>query len=126
MTSVPTRVSFPTSDFARAMPQVGWQVYPTGFVSRARTFLNVDYQAGPSGAVIARGVEAGLGLVTRFSGSLQFRYIDNHTRAGSLLIGRRQFGYNASSARRDASASSRSTGRSVRISISRTRLPPAV
>jgi hypothetical protein len=85
----------PQVGYRQGYAQAGWQIYPTGFVSRARTFLNVDYQAERSGAVIARGIDAGLGLVTRFSGSLQFRYIDNHTRAVSLLIGRRQFGYNA-------------------------------
>jgi hypothetical protein len=55
-------------------------------------FVNADYQATPAGAVIARSVESGLGLVSRWSGALLFRYIDNRTLAGDTLIGRRQFG----------------------------------
>ena len=45
--------------------------------------------------MITRDVEPGIGLNTRWSGFLQFRYIDNPTRAGDLLIGRKQFGYYA-------------------------------
>lgn len=85
----------PQVGYRQGYAQAGWQFYPTGFLSRARTFVNVDYQAEPSGAVITRGVETALGLVTRWSGSLQFRYIDNCTRAGEILIDRRQFGYSA-------------------------------
>jgi hypothetical protein len=73
----------------------GWTVHPTGFVSVARPFVTLDYQAEPSGAVITRDVEPGIGLNTRWSGFLQFRYIDNPTRAGDTLIGRKQFGYYA-------------------------------
>jgi hypothetical protein len=93
--SAPTPDSCPRAGYREAYAQGGWQVYPTGFLSRARTFVNVDYQATPSGAVIARSVETGLGLVTRWSGTLQFRYIDNRTLAGDTTIGRRQFGYSA-------------------------------
>ena len=84
------------------MPQVGyregygyagWTVHPTGFVSAARPFVTLDYQAEPSGAVITRDVEPGIGLNTRWNGFMQFRYIDNPTRAGDALIGRKQFGY---------------------------------
>jgi hypothetical protein len=57
--------------------------------------VNVDYQIEPSGAVITRDIEPGLGMDTKWNGSLQFRYIDNRTRAGEggPVIGRRQFGY---------------------------------
>ena len=73
----------------------GWTVHPTGFVSIARPFVTLDYQAEPSGTVITRDVETGIGLNTRWSGFMQFRYIDNPTRAGDTLIGRKQFGYYA-------------------------------
>jgi hypothetical protein len=71
----------------------GWTVHPTGFVSNARPFVTLDYQAEPSGAVITRDAEPGIGLNTRWSGFMQFRFIDNPTRAGDTLIGRKQFGY---------------------------------
>jgi hypothetical protein len=73
--------------------QTGWQVYPTGFLRRERTFLNVDYQTEQSGAEITRDIEPGIGMDTRWNGFLQFRYVDNATRAGSQVIERRQFGY---------------------------------
>jgi hypothetical protein len=71
----------------------GWTVHPAGFVSIARPFLTLDYQAESSGAVITRDVEPGIGLNTRWNGFMQFRYIDNPTRAGDIVIGRKQFGY---------------------------------
>jgi hypothetical protein len=73
--------------------QLGWQVYPKGLVSRERTFLNVDYQADTSGAVITRDIEPGFGMDTRWNGFMQFRYLDGRTRAGDAVIGRKQFGY---------------------------------
>jgi hypothetical protein len=73
--------------------QMGWQVYPKGWLSRERTFLNVDYQAEPTGAVITRDIQPGLGMDTRWNGFAQFRYIDNRTRAGETVIGRKQVGY---------------------------------
>ena len=48
-----------------------------------RTFLNVDHQVEPSGAVITRDVEPGIGMDTRWNGFMQFRYIDNRTRAAT-------------------------------------------
>jgi len=85
----------PQVGYREAYAQTGWQVYPTGWVTRVRTFLNIDYQAEPSGAVITRDIEPGIGMDTKWSGFLQFRYIDNRTRAGESgpVIGRRQFGY---------------------------------
>jgi len=71
----------------------GWTEHPTGFVSNARPFVTLDYQAEPSGAVVTRDAEPGIGLNTRWSGFMQFRFIDNPTRAGDTPIGRKQFGY---------------------------------
>ena len=75
--------------------EAGWAVHPTGFVSMARTFVNGDYQTEPSGGVITRDTEVGVGLDTWWSGNVQLRYIDNRARAGNLVIGRKQFGYSA-------------------------------
>jgi hypothetical protein len=85
----------PQVGYREGAAQTGWQVYPKGLITRERTFLNVDYQTEPSGAVITRDVEPGLGMDTKWNGFLQFRYIDNRTRAGEggPLIERKQFGY---------------------------------
>ena len=83
----------PQVGYREGSAEVGWQVFPKGLVSRQRTFLTVDYQAEPSGALITRNVEPGFGMDTRWNGFVQFRYIDTRTRAGEVLIGRRQVRY---------------------------------
>ncbi len=87
----------PQVGYREVSAATGWQMYPTGLVTRERTFLQVDYQTEPSGAVITRDVEPGVGLDTRWNGFMQLRYIDNRTRAGEggPVIERRQFGYTA-------------------------------
>ena len=75
--------------------EIGWTVYPTGLISKARTFANVDYQTEGSGTVITRDAEAGIDVDTRWSGSTKLRYIDNQTLAGDILIARKQLGYSA-------------------------------
>jgi hypothetical protein len=84
------------------VPQVGYRegsagggrtFWPTGFVKRLRTFVNLDYQEDRSGALISRDVVPGFGMDTRWNGFMQFRYIDDRIRAGSTTIGRRQFGF---------------------------------
>jgi hypothetical protein len=85
----------PQVGFRDGGAEVGWAVHPTGFVTMARTFVNADYQTEPSGAVITRDAEFGVSLNTRWSGSVQLRYIDNRTRAGDLVVDRKQFGYSA-------------------------------
>lgn len=85
------------------MPQVGyregnaytgWSVYPTsGFVRQARTSLTLDYQTEQSGAEITRGIQPGVNMNTRWNGFMNLSYLDNRTRAGDLVIGRKQFVY---------------------------------
>jgi hypothetical protein len=71
----------------------GWTVRPKGFLSRQRTFLNLDYQAERNGDLITRTIEPGVGMDTRLNGFMQFRFLDDRTRAGDVVIGRKQFGY---------------------------------
>jgi len=85
----------PQVGYREAYGYAGWTVHPTGFVSVARPYVTLDYQAEPSGSVITRDVEPSIALNTRWSGFTQLRYIDNPTRAGDTLIGRKQFGYYA-------------------------------
>jgi hypothetical protein len=71
----------------------GWTFWPTGFLTRLRTFLNVDRQVDRMGALISRDVQPGFGMDSRWNGFMQFRYIDDRILAGTRTIGRRQFGY---------------------------------
>ena len=83
----------PQVGYREGYAQTGWQIYPTGFLRRERTFVNVDYQVDQNGALITRDVEPGAGMDTRWNGFMQFRYVDNRTRARDTVIARRQFAY---------------------------------
>jgi len=69
----------------------GWTVRPKGFVSRQRTSVELDYQTDRSGAVITRFVIPRFDMDTRLNGYMQLGFVDDHTRAGDVVIGRRQF-----------------------------------
>jgi hypothetical protein len=74
--------------------QTGWTFRPTGFLSRLRTFVNVDRQIDYVGALVSRDVQPGVVMDTAFNGFIQFRYIQDKIRTpGGMLIGRQQFGY---------------------------------
>jgi len=84
------------------VPQVGYRetfgsgglrFWPTGFLTRLRTFINFDRQTDRSGALISRNLTPGFGMDTRWNGFMQFRLIDDDIRAGSRTIRRRQLGY---------------------------------
>lgn len=85
----------PQVGYQQFLGSTGWTVHPKGFFTRERTFFNVQYQADSSGAVITENVMPGFGMDTRWNGFMQFRYFNDRTRAGSVLIGRQQFGYTA-------------------------------
>jgi uncharacterized protein DUF5916 len=71
----------------------GWTFRPTGFLTRVRTFLDLDHVADRSGALISRLVQPGVGMDSRWNGFMQFRFIDEEIRAGQQPIGRKRFGY---------------------------------
>jgi hypothetical protein len=71
----------------------GWTFRPTGFLTRLRTFINLDRLADRAGALISRQIEPGFGMDSRWNGFMQFRLIDENIRAGERTIGRRRFGY---------------------------------
>ena len=72
----------------------GWTFRPTGFVSRLRTFVNVDRQADRAGHLISHNVTPGFGLDSKLNGFMQFRFIDDAIRTpAGQVIDRRQFGY---------------------------------
>ena len=72
---------------------VGWTVRPTGFLTRVRMYVDVDRQADRSGALITHGVTPSVFMESRWNGFMQFRFIDDETRAGRRIIPRRQFAY---------------------------------
>jgi hypothetical protein len=72
----------------------GWTFRPKGFLSRLRTFLNVDRQIDASGGLISRDVQPGFGMDSKLNGFMQFRMLDDAIRTpGGDVIDRRQFGY---------------------------------
>src|SRR4029077_1014380 len=72
----------------------GWTFRPTNFLSRVRTFLNVDRQLDMSGDVISRRLQPGVGMDTKLSGFMTFQYVDDTIRTpAGVLIGRRQAQY---------------------------------
>ncbi len=74
--------------------QTGWTFRPTGFLSRLRTFFNVDRQTDRAQATIFSDVGPGAAMDTALNGSMQFRYIRDEIRTpGGVLIPRQQFGY---------------------------------
>jgi hypothetical protein len=83
----------PQVGYREGYAQTGWQVYPTGFLRRERTFVGLDYQVDQNGALITRDIEPGVGMDTRWNGFMRFWYIDNRTRALDEVISRKQFGY---------------------------------
>ena len=83
----------PQVGYREASGSAGWEVRPSGVVTRQRTFLNVDYQASQSGALISRRLEPGFGIDTRFNGFMQYRYIDERVQSSGRLFSRRRFGY---------------------------------
>jgi Domain of unknown function (DUF5916) len=83
----------PQVGYRQGLAAGGWTVRPKGFISRQRTFLNVDYQYDRGGGLISRNVMPGLGMDTRWDGFLQFRYQDEQARAGDEVLGRKRFGY---------------------------------
>jgi hypothetical protein len=85
----------PQVGYRESVASAGWTFRPTGFVSKLRTFVNVDRQVDRSSELIARDVQPGVAANTRWNGVMQVRYIDDNIRVGNRTIGRRQLGYSA-------------------------------
>jgi hypothetical protein len=84
----------PQVDYREISGQTGWTFRPTGFLSRLRTFINVDRQIDQAGVLVSSDVQPGVGMDTALNGFMQFRYIQDQIRTpAGVLIGRHQFGY---------------------------------
>jgi hypothetical protein len=74
--------------------ETGWTFRPTGFLSRLRTFVQLDKQVDrDTGRTIFDNASPGAGMDTKMSGFMQFRWDRTHVRAGDQLFKRNQFGY---------------------------------
>lgn len=85
----------PQVGYRQMSQDVGWTVRPTGFARRVRTFFHSERQVDRDGDLIARSMAPGVGMDVRFTGFMQFRYVDDRIRAGGATFHRRQFGYTA-------------------------------
>jgi hypothetical protein len=83
----------PQVGYRESSAGAGWTFRPTGFISKLRTFVNVDRQVDRAGELIGRDVQPGIAMNTRWNGFMQFRYIDDDIRTVNRTIGRRQLGY---------------------------------
>jgi hypothetical protein len=84
----------PQVGYREVTGQTGWTVRPRGFLSRLRTFFNVDRQVDRAGALVSRDLQPGAAMDTALNGFMQFRYIRDDIRTpGGVLIPRQQFAY---------------------------------
>ena len=111
----------PQVGYRESSAGAGWTFRPTGFVSKLRTFVNVDRQVDRAGELIGRDVQPGVAMNTRWNGFMQFRYIDDDIRTvNGDRSAANSSGTRRSSALRGCCRWSPSTARPDRRSISRT------
>ena len=83
----------PQVGYRESSATTGWTFRPTGFISKMRTFVTLDRQLDTAGQLIARDVQPGIAMNTRWNGTMVFKYIDDDIRTGKRIIGRKQAGY---------------------------------
>ena len=84
----------PQVGYREASAGTGWTVRPKGFLSRVRTFFNVDDQVDTSGHLISRQLLPGFGMDTKLNGFMQYRLVHDQVRTpAGIVIGRTAFGY---------------------------------
>jgi len=84
----------PQVGFREATGSTGWTFRPKGFLSRVRTFFNIDDQVDTSGRLISRNIGPGFGMDSRLNGFMQYRLINNQIRTpAGAVIGQTAFGY---------------------------------
>ncbi len=82
----------PQVGYRELFGETGWTFRPSGFISRLRTFVNVDTQdERGSGALIDHWIGPGINGDTRWNGYLQLRYQTDRIRAGGATFPRQQF-----------------------------------
>jgi hypothetical protein len=71
----------------------GWTFRPTGFVRRARLFVNGNHQEDRDGVLVGESFLPGFGMDVKYNGFVQLRLNNERTRAGDDFFTARQFGY---------------------------------
>src|SRR5262249_32786959 len=116
----------PQVGYRETAVSTGWTFRPTNFLTRLRLFFNVDRQVDRDGALLYGGVQPGLGMDTRMSGFMQFRFSSDEVRTpGGVTIPRHQLYTTCTSALPACSRRSQPTARWGRTSTSTTRGPVA-
>jgi Domain of unknown function (DUF5916) len=85
----------PQVGYREGLASAGWTIRPQGAVRRYRTSVSATQQEDRDGATINRNVTPSLEMDVRWNGFVRLQYIDDETRARSVLVDRRQFGYTA-------------------------------
>jgi len=81
----------PQVGYREAFANSGWTFRPSGFVSRLRTFVNVDLQnARADGSVIDHTITPGINGNTRWNGFFIIQYQGERIRAGNEVFPRHQ------------------------------------
>jgi hypothetical protein len=84
----------PQVGYREAYAESGWTFRPHGFLSRLRTFVQLDKQVERgTGRTIFDNASPGAGMDTKLSGFMQLRWDRTHLLAGDQLFPRSQFGY---------------------------------
>lgn len=84
----------PQVGYRQAALSTGWTVRPRGkFYSRERTFFNFERQIDDDGALLSRLSTYGFGMDTRYSGFMQYRFMDDRVLSGGRIFSRRRVGY---------------------------------
>lgn len=85
----------PQVGYREIFAQTGYTFRPTGFLSRLRTYVNVDRQVEENGALIFRDVQPTADMDTLWAGFVMFRYANDEVRSGASTFPRQQFQYTA-------------------------------
>jgi hypothetical protein len=81
----------PQVGYREVYGQTGWTFRPHGFFSSVRPFVLMDAQTERTGgATIDRSIVPGAEMNTRWSGYMQFRYLEDRIRDGDRTFPRRQ------------------------------------
>jgi hypothetical protein len=81
----------PQVGYRETFGSTGWTFHPKGFISRLRTFVNVDVQdERTGGALIDHQVWSGINTDTLWSGFFQVQYLADRIRAGTETFPRQQ------------------------------------
>ncbi|HSS44901.1 MAG TPA: DUF5916 domain-containing protein [Thermoanaerobaculia bacterium] len=83
----------PQVGFRENYGEAGYTIHPTGLISRLRSFLIADYQSETDGRLISREISPGVGMDTRWNGSVRLRYAFDRVRSGNTTLPRQQFLY---------------------------------